>query len=313
MAARRLLDPTRGLSSVSAGRLQPFLSRSMATTTSSSPISDSSLSSRSVEATYTQPPPHSTAGPATATISRPAPPPANPFLSTALTTLYSFPDLEPKTVVHYPSTHLLVPLRKDILHRAVVFEGDATRQGTASTKWRSEVHGSNRKVRPQKGTGKARLGDKKSPMLKGGGVAFGPKPRDFSTDLPRAIYDLAWRVALSYRYRRGQLIVVEDALEIERQGPGSARWMRELLNWQGWGNKDGRSLFVTRHVRPNLVEALDAPGMGKEARVLQVEEVDVKDLLEMGRVVIERRALDYVLGKHVSDLKGAKVTYEASS
>src|SRR5215469_10770260 len=58
---------------------------------------------------------------------------------TVLTTLYSFPTLEPLEFVHYPSTHLLLPLRRDLLHRAVVYEGDKHRQGTASTKWRSEV------------------------------------------------------------------------------------------------------------------------------------------------------------------------------
>jgi hypothetical protein len=115
--------------------------------------------------------------------------PRNPFLTTTQCTLHDFPSFEPTSFVTYPSTHLQMPLRKDILHRAVIYEGDMTRQGTASTKYRSEVHGSNRKIRPQKGTGAARLGDKKSPMLKGGGVAFGPKPRDFSTELPRRAGD----------------------------------------------------------------------------------------------------------------------------
>ena len=202
----------------------------------------------------------------------------------------------------YPSDHLLLPLRRDILHRAVVYEGDKTRQGTASTKYRSEVHGSNRKIRPQKGLGKARLGDKKSPMLKGGGVAFGPKPRDFSTDLPKKVYDLAWRTALSYRYRRGELVVIGGQAEIDREGAGSARWLRELLRWQGWGNKDGKSLFVTDAPRYNLADALDAPKMGFEARVLEVDDVDVKDLLELGRVVIEKSALDRILRERSSDL-----------
>ncbi|KEQ78256.1 ribosomal protein L4, partial [Aureobasidium namibiae CBS 147.97] len=221
-------------------------------------------------------------------------------------TLHSFPSVEPISSTTFPSTHLLLPLRRDILHRAIVFEGDATRQGTASTKYRTEVHGSNRKVRPQKGTGRARLGDKKSPMLKGGGVAFGPKPRDFSTDLPRKIYDLAWRTALSYRYKKGELIVLREEAEIEVEGAGAARWLKEMLRWNKWGNPSGGSLFVTLERREKLFTALQHPGMDKEARALTVDEVDVKDLLEGGRVVIEKRALRQIFRNHRSDL-GSRV------
>lgn len=139
-------------------------------------------------------------------------------------------------------------------------------------------------------------------MLKGGGVAFGPKPRDFSTDLPKKVYDLAWRTALSYRYRRGELVVLDKVAEVERDGAGSSRWVRELLNWQQWGNKDGRTLFVTLTKRDNLAAALESRGMGREAKVLDVTDVDVKDLLEMGRVVIEKKALDAIFHARSSDL-----------
>ncbi|KAI9779702.1 MAG: 54S ribosomal protein, mitochondrial [Geoglossum umbratile] len=205
--------------------------------------------------------------------------------------------MEPLRFEYYPANHLHLPLRRDILHRAVVYEGDATRQGTASTKWRSDVHGSNRKVRPQKGTGKARLGDKKSPMLRGGGVAFGPKPRDFSTELPRKMYDLAWRTALSYRYRKGELVVVEDGVEIDYP---KTRFVKDIFALNRWGNPDGRSLVITESFRPNLFRALRHAG--EDGRVLMEREVDVKDLLEMGRIIIEKGALDTILKDHQSDL-----------
>ena len=205
--------------------------------------------------------------------------------------------MEPLRFAHYPANHLYLPLRRDILHRAVVYEGDATRQGTASTKWRDDVHGSGRKIRPQKGTGRARLGDKKSPMLRGGGVAFGPHPRDFSTKLPRKVYDLAWRIALSYRYRRGELIVIENGTEIEMNEP---RWIKQIMERNRMGNADGRSLIVTRSVRPNLFEAI--AGSGEDGGAKTEEDVDVKDLLEMGRIVIEKGALDGILRDHSSDL-----------
>ena len=229
---------------------------------------------------------------------RPAPP-----VPHVLTTVYNFPKLEPIRYAHYPANHLHLPLRRDILQRAILFEGDATRQGTASTKWRSQIHGSSRKIRPQKGTGRARLGDKKSPMLRGGGVAFGPHPRDFSTRLPRKIYDLAWRTALSYRYRRGELIVIENGQDIEMNEP---RWIKKIMEWHHWGHADGRSLIVTRDERPNLIEALE--GSGEDGRVLLEDDVDVKDLLELGRVVIEKRALDSIIRDHSSDLDRSVAT-----
>ncbi|KAK4965275.1 54S ribosomal protein yml6, mitochondrial [Elasticomyces elasticus] len=226
-----------------------------------------------------------------ANISTPSQSPRNPFITTATLTTHAFPSFEPTSFASYPSTHLLLPLRKDILHRAVIYEGDSTRQGTASTKYRSEVHGSNRKIRPQKGTGSARLGDKKSPMLKGGGVAFGPHPRDFSTDLPRKVYDLAWRTALSYRYKKGELILLEDQAEIEGVHEHSAeRYLKDL------------TLFVTRHFRENLFTALEGEGMGREARAEECGDVDVKDLLELGRLVMEKSALERILSEHQTDL-----------
>jgi large subunit ribosomal protein L4 len=229
-------------------------------------------------------------------------PPKNPFLSTTQCTLHDFPSFEPTSFVSYPGTHLLMPLRKDILHRAVIYEGDMTRQGTASTKYRSEVHGSNRKIRPQKGTGSARLGNKKSPMLKGGGVAFGPKPRDFSTELPRKVYDQAWRTALSYRYSKGELILVDGEVDVDVAEGSLERYMRDLLAWQNMGRAGGRTLFVTSERRHNLFDALEGDNMGRHARALEVELVDVKDMLEMGRVVIERDALEELFIEHESDL-----------
>ena len=230
------------------------------------------------------------------------PPPPVPEV---LATVYSFPDMEPLRFTHYPANYLHLPLRRDILQRAVVYEADVERgMRTANTKYRSEVHGSNRKIRPQKGTGHARLGDKKSPMLRGGGVAFGPKPRDMSSKLPRKIYDLAWRTALSYRYRRGELVVVQKVEDIENE---ESRWIEKIMEWNRWGKPDGRSLIVTRRFMPKLFEALNGaehgqPGAGQHGRVKEESKIDVRELLGMGRVVVEKRSLDQILRDHSSDL-----------
>jgi large subunit ribosomal protein L4 len=214
-----------------------------------------------------------------------------------LATIHQFPSLEPLRFETYPANHLYLPTRRDILHRAVVYEGDSTRLGTASTKDRHEVRGSARKIRPQKGSGRARLGDKKSPMLRGGGVAFGPKPRNFATELPQKVYDLAWRTALSYRFRKGELIIVDNAMEIEAP---STRLLNDIFKYHEKVRGKGRNLMVTLEERPLLEDALEQ--MGRSGQALTWEEVDVKDLLELSRIMIERDALHNILLAHQEDL-----------
>ncbi|MDR3336456.1 MAG: 50S ribosomal protein L4, partial [Treponema sp.] len=84
------------------------------------------------------------------------------------------------------------------------------RLGTASTKDRGEVHGSNAKPFKQKGTGRARRGDKKSPIMVGGGTIFGPKPRDFSYSIPKKAKRLALKTILSLKVQSDTLKIVED-------------------------------------------------------------------------------------------------------
>ncbi|KAL9124576.1 MAG: hypothetical protein Q9217_006105 [Psora testacea] len=225
-----------------------------------------------------------------------------PPIPDVITTVYSFPTFEPLRFATYPSNHLDLPLRRDILQRAIIFEADNARRGTASTKWRSQIHGSGRKVRPQKGTGSARLGDRKSPMLRGGGVAFGPKPRDFGTKLPRKIYDLAWRTALSYRYRKGELMIVQKFNDGDVTG---WRWMEKVMKWNHLGKADGKSLIITRKSPGNLLAAMNTgPGAsgGRHGEARADFDLDVKALLKLGSVVIEKRALDSILKEHSSDL-----------
>ncbi|KAL2851478.1 ribosomal protein L4 domain-containing protein [Aspergillus pseudoustus] len=215
-----------------------------------------------------------------------------------LATTYSFPSMEPVRFVQYPQNKLLVPLRKDLLHRAVVYEGDMTRQGTASTKWRDDVRGSGRKLRPQKGSGRARVGDKMSPIRRGGGVAFGPHPRDFSTDLPAKMYDQAWRIALSYRFKRGQLIIIDNEIDIPLDA--TPHLIKEIFKVNRWGHDYGRSTLITTRESPRLFDAVGE--VGEHAKILSKDDVDVKDLLETGRLIMEKRALDRLLSEHSRDI-----------
>jgi large subunit ribosomal protein L4 len=103
-----------------------------------------------------------------------------------------------------------LPLNEDIIWYAINNELANKRQGTASTRDRGEVHGSNSKPYKQKGTGRARRGDKKSPVLVGGGVVFGPKPRDYSYSMPKKAKRLAMKTILSLKARNETLKIIED-------------------------------------------------------------------------------------------------------
>ncbi|KIW86526.1 50S ribosomal protein L4 [Fonsecaea pedrosoi CBS 271.37] len=227
-----------------------------------------------------------------------------------LATLYSWPHIEPARYALYGSRYLDAPLRRDLLHRAVIYEADATRQGTASTKWRFEVHGSNRKLYQQKGTGRARVRDKKSPIRRGGGVAFGPKPRDFSSELQKKVYHQAFRIALSYRFRRNELIILNDKINLPT-GNG-ARFLNNIFEANCWGQGYGRSLLVTSTPESSgarIFEEMET--IGEHGDLKDIEDVDVKDLLTSGRVVIERSALLSLLCKEQTFKENGTVfTYE---
>ena len=219
-----------------------------------------------------------------------------------LTTIYDFPSMEPLRFEEYPTNHLYMPLRKDLLHRAVVFEADNARQGTASTKRRNDIHGSGKKLRPQKGTGHARVGDRSSPILRGGAKVFGPRPRDFGTKLPQKIYDQAFRTALSYRYRKGELIIVQKINDGAVLGP---QWIKEIMEWNHWGRPYGKSMIVTRKTPENFFSVMNTGekgGGGQHGEAISDSDVDVKDILSLGRLIIEKRALDSLLAEYSSDL-----------
>ena len=102
-----------------------------------------------------------------------------------------------------------VPFNQAAVHQAMVRQRANARQGTACTKTRSEVAGRKGKLFRQKGTGRARAGSVRSPLRRGGGVTFGPKPRDFSQAMPKKMRRLAIRCMLSAKVESGELKVLE--------------------------------------------------------------------------------------------------------
>jgi len=176
------------------------------------------------------------------------------------------------------------PIRRDILHLCVVHHLDSLRQGSANTKTRSEVRGSGRKIRPQKGSGRARLGDAQSPMLRGGGVAFGPKPRDFSTKLPRKVIEMGMRVALSAKLREHSLGVVKS---LHWPGVKTGQFAARIseLGWR-------KTLFVTgldevpeglRRVSSNI----------DKVEVVAAKDLPVYDAVKWPRLVLDLAAVEW--------------------
>ena len=123
--------------------------------------------------------------------------------------VYSVDGKELRTITLDDSVFGL-PVNEDVIYYAITNELANKRVGTACTKTRSEVHGSNAKPYKQKGTGHARRGDKKSPINVGGGTIFGPKPRDFSYAIPKKEKRLAMKSILSLQAQSDRLTVVED-------------------------------------------------------------------------------------------------------
>lgn len=169
------------------------------------------------------------------------------------------------------------------MHSAVVYYLDGLRSGTANTKTRGEVNFSGAKIRPQKGTGQARVGRRSSPVLRKGGVIHGPKPRDFATDLPRRVRELALRSALSARWKEGKLHVVPNFFW--DPPPHTTGPLSKLLGAKGWS--DALFLSAPRNPQPAVPmgirqrlgrpSALD-PVYASEA-VLRQHGVEVRNLI----------------------------------
>ncbi len=112
--------------------------------------------------------------------------------------------------VELPASVFETEVRKDLLHTAVRWQLASRRQGTHMAKTRGLVNGGGKKPYRQKGTGSARQGSTRSPLLRGGGVIFGPQPRDYSYTLPKKIKKLALKTALAHLYKEGRFFVVDD-------------------------------------------------------------------------------------------------------
>jgi len=156
------------------------------------------------------------------------------------------------------------------------------RQGTHSAKERSQLSGSRRKIKRQKGTGTARQGDIKSPLLRGGARAFGPRPRNYSFKLNKKLRKLARISALSYKLRDNEVIVVED-FSFEK-----ANTKQYLSILKGFDLVERRSLMVLPQANINVY--LSARNI-KNAKVTIAKDVNTYDMLNANKIFIAESSI----------------------
>ena len=170
-----------------------------------------------------------------------------------------------------------------LMHQAVVVEESRQRLGTHSTKGRSEVRGGGKKPWRQKGTGRARQGTIRAPHWTGGGVVFGPVPRDHSMRFPKKMRHAAMRSALSAKLADGEVLVV-DGITLEEI---STKRMAEILqNLEIAGSK---VLLLMDSVNNTL--ALSTRNIAK-LTIRQAPNVSVRDVIDCDRIVATKGALD---------------------
>ncbi len=133
-----------------------------------------------------------------------------------------------KSEIKLPEGVFSYPVKSHLLYEAAVNYQANQRQGTAATKTRAMVSGSNRKPWRQKGTGRARAGATRSPLWRKGGTTFGPQPRDYSYELPKAAKKNALRSALALKFSEKQLLILDDLKLKEAKTKAAAELLKGL-------------------------------------------------------------------------------------
>jgi large subunit ribosomal protein L4 len=199
---------------------------------------------------------------------------------------YSSAGTKRDTTFALPADYFDGTVNEPVLHQAVMVYLNNQRQGTAMTKTRSFVSGGNQKPWKQKGTGRARQGSTRAPHWRGGGTVFGPQPRDYRTDIPRKVKQLARKSAFNARSREGALHVVE---RFAFRGPKTAQLARLLTSL----GLDGRkALVLTAGQNENVyLSGRNLPTV----EVMPYAEASAYDVLWSDAVVVEEGALTGVM------------------
>lgn len=173
---------------------------------------------------------------------------------------------------------------ESVLYDMVVCQMAAWRRGTADTKRKGEVSGSNKKPWRQKGTGRARVGSRRSPLWRKGGIVFGPHPRSYAYNLPKKVRRLALKSALSSKVISGDLIVLD---ELSFEQPRTKDMLRVLDNLQ----VDRKALIVTADDNENVNKsARNIPGI----KPMVSAGLNVYDILNCDKLVMTKDAVLWV-------------------
>lgn len=168
-----------------------------------------------------------------------------------------------------------VEIKPHLLHEVVVWQRACRRGGNASTKSRGEVAGSGSKPYRQKGTGRSRVGTVRTPLWRGGGIIFGPKPRSYAYTLPKKVRRAALKMALSSKLANGQLVVLDD---YPGAGPKTKEFVQVMKNFDL-----KKALFITLEGHRNLeLSARNVP----HVQVLPAAGLNVYDILRYDHLVV---------------------------
>lgn len=174
---------------------------------------------------------------------------------------------------------------KYLLHRTVVAQNNSARQGTSSCKTRSEVRGGGKKPWKQKGTGNARSGSSNSPLWKGGGVAFGPKPRSYVKKINSKEWRLALNTALKTKFDK--TIIVEDFSNNLRT-PKTKQIIEILSKVTDISDNSMKTLIILSEINDNVSLSL---GNLNNVTLLRSNTLNIRDILLANKIVITDKAL----------------------
>ena len=186
--------------------------------------------------------------------------------------------------VELPSAIFEAPIRKDLMHQALVYQLANARLGTHKTKGRGEVAGGGRKPWRQKGTGRARQGSTRAPQWRGGGKVHTPVPRDYTLHIPRKMRQAALRSALSVKASESQIVIVDKLVmpQISSKNMAAA-----LVAMAGTGNT-----LVLLPARDEAVECSVRNLVG--AKTLRAGYLNIRDLFQFEKVIVPLAALDQI-------------------
>jgi large subunit ribosomal protein L4 len=195
-------------------------------------------------------------------------------------------DMQGKKVgtTELPAEIFEAPIKRDLMHQALVRQLANARLGTHKTKTRSEVSGGGRKPWRQKGTGRARHGSRRSPIWVGGGKAHTPRPRKYTLDMPRKMRRAALRSALSVKAAQEELVVLDELVMESAKTKEMVAFLERLVG-------EASALILL----PEANEAVEKSVRNlQEAKTLRANYLNIRDLLGYDRLVMPLGALDII-------------------